>query len=24
MTKFLSGDAYDQAEGYVPPAEPQP
>ncbi len=21
MTKFLSGDTYDQAEGYVPPAK---
>ena len=22
MTRFLSGEAYDQADGYVPPAKP--
>jgi len=24
MTRFLSGDAYDQAEGYVPPSAASP
>jgi Fe-S cluster biosynthesis and repair protein YggX len=24
MAKFLSGELYDQAEGYVPPAKTQP